>query len=120
MASLYNWGMNPFQDYLFGLILSDINISDKKNKNDINSTFHYILEGVLENDDEVVFLDYEISKKDNYFKVTGKNIVSALWLSGVFPYDTETILDKNVFVADNVKYQFNRKTKELSIKPIKN
>ena len=64
MANLYSWGGNPFRDYLLNSLLVDIDISNKQTKRDINSAFKYILQNVLINPNEAVYLDFEIVKKN--------------------------------------------------------
>jgi hypothetical protein len=59
-------------------------------------------------------LDFEITKKGDYFKLVGKNAVSAMWLSGIIPYDTQAALTNNVFIVRNKKYVFDNKTKKLT------
>jgi hypothetical protein len=120
MANLYSWGSNPFRDYLLNSLLVDIDISNKQTKRDINSAFKYILQNVLINPNDAVYLDFNITKKDDYFKLMGKNAVSALWFSGIFPSDATPIMKSNVFIIGNRKYEYNKKTKELTFKIIQN
>jgi hypothetical protein len=114
MASIYRWNKNPFQDFLLRSIIYGVDISDKGAKNDINTAFSYILGNILENRNDVVHLDFEITKKGDYFKLVGKNAVSAMWLSGIIPYDTQAALTNNVFIVRNKKYVFDNKTKKLT------
>jgi hypothetical protein len=120
MASLYRYGTNPFRDFLLDSLLIDIDISTKKTKKDIDTAFKYILENVLINNNEIVYLDFEIIKEGEYYKVHGKNSVSALWLSGFFPSDASIIVKSNTFIIGNKKYVFDKKTNELTCTIIHN
>jgi hypothetical protein len=120
MANLYSWGGNPFRDYLLNSILLDIDISNKQTKRDINSAFKYILQNILNNPNEAVYLDFEITKNEGYYKLIGKNSVTALWLCGFFPSDATPIMKSNVFIIGNRKYEYNKKTKELTFTIIQN
>jgi hypothetical protein len=114
MGSPYKYGRNPFQDFLLKTIEFDIDISDKKLKNEINSTFTYILENVLDNEKDALLLDFEIINVDNYFKIIGKNAVSALWLSGILVDNAELVMKNNTFIIGSKKYYYNNKTHELT------
>jgi hypothetical protein len=109
MGSEYVDGRNPFRDFLlrsleFGLEL----------KADISSSFTYILKNVLDNPEDAVYLDFEIINIDNYFKIIGKNALSALWLSGILVDNAGIIMKNNTFVIGNRKYFYDNKTNELT------
>ena len=120
MGNEYRWGINPFQDFLLNSIMYDVDISNKLTKRDIDTAFKYILENILINTDEIIYLDFEIIRKENHFKVRGKNSISALWLSGFIPSDATLIIKNNAFIIGDKKYQYNKKTKELTYIIIKN
>jgi hypothetical protein len=114
MGKIYNWEVNPFRDYLLTMVMMDIDISDKKIKNEINTYFTFILENLLMNGNDAVHLDFEIINIGNHFKVSGNNSVSAMWLSGLIPNDTESALKNNTFIVKNKRYVFDVQTKELT------
>lgn len=114
MASKYVTGYNPVQDFLFQSMLYGVDILDKKNFVDIQSAIVYILQNVLKNENDVIHLDFEIKGNKNYIKLIGKNIITALWLSGVFPQNVDEILNKNKYVIDNISINYNKKTKKLT------
>jgi hypothetical protein len=120
MANLYSWGGNPFRDYLLNSMLLDIDISNKQTKRDINSAFKYFLQNILNNPNEAVYLDFEIIKNEGYYKLIGKNAISALWLCGFFPVDATNIMKSCTFIIGNRKYEYNKKTKELTYTIVKN
>ena len=120
MGSEYIWGRNPFQDFLINSLYLNIDISNKIVKRDIDTAFKYILENLLRNEKEAVYLDFEIINNENYFRVRGKNSISALWLSGFIPNDATLIMKNNTFIIGDKKYQYNKKTKELTCTIIKN
>ncbi len=120
MASKYEVGYNPLQDFLLQTIIYGVNISDKKLKMDILQSFVLILETILENPNDVVYLDFQITSKDGHYKVTGKNIVSALWLSGIYPVNNlDKLVDRESITINDREYKFNKKTKKLSYVTIK-
>ncbi|MFA5207141.1 MAG: hypothetical protein WC428_00425 [Candidatus Paceibacterota bacterium] len=114
MGSRYVYGSNPFRDFLLDSIYLGVDISTKQAKRDIDGAFKYILGNLLINPNEVVYLDFEIINDKNYFKIKGKNSISALWLSGFFPTDATLIIKSNAFIIGNKKYLYNKETKELT------
>lgn len=120
MGRSYEFGYNPFRDFLLISLEYDLDISDKKLKKEIHESFRYILENVLNNPEEVIYLDFEITNNDKYFKLVGKNAITALWLSGIIPSDADNILKSNTFIISDRKYVYNTKKKELTYKLIQN
>lgn len=114
MASEYIYGRNPFRDFLLDSIMTEINISTKAAKRDIDGAFKYILGNILKNPEEIVYLDFEIKKNKEHYILHGKNSISALWLSGFFPSDGSKIIKSTTFIIGNRKYIFNKKTNELT------
>jgi len=119
MGSDYKWNINPFQDFLFEIIMNDIDITNKEMKLDIQIAFSRILEYYVPDKFENQYLDFELKNKKGSFKVTAKNIVTALWLSGIFPKNPKKVMDANEFIIENLKYKFNTKTKKLTYQLIK-
>ena len=114
MGSEYVYGSNPFRDFLLESIMTDVDISTKEAKRDIDSAFKYILGNILINRDEVVYLDFEIKKNEDHYILQGKNSISALWLCGFFPSDGSKIIKSTTFIIGNRKYVFNKETNELT------
>jgi len=119
MGRTYEWRNNPFQDYLFYSLLNDYEITDKEYEADIYVAFVTIIDYMTQNKSDSEHLDFEIRKKDVYFKVVAKNSISALWLSGIFPKDIKQVLETNEYVLDNIRYKYNLKTKKLTQRLIK-
>ena len=119
MASNYEWGINSFQDFLFDSIQNDIDISDDELETDIYIGLTTILEYFKNNKKYEKYLDYEIKKNDICFKIIGKNSLTALWLSGIFPLNPEEVIVGNKFEIGNRLYKFNEKTKRLTFKELK-
>ena len=117
MASKYKWNENPINDFFLQNIMNDVDISKKKNYVNIHDGLTTFLEYFLEEENDIVYLDFSI-KRDKFgsFNVVANNIVTALWFTGVIPRDTNDVLKKNKFVFDDVEYTFNKKTKVLTIK----
>jgi len=114
MGSKYKWGINPFRDFLIASLLYGADVSDENLIDEIGNTFLLILENVLENENDAVYLDFEIIEENDHIKVVGKNAPTALWLSGLIPKgDVDNLLKHNIFIVKNKKYVFNKKTFEL-------
>lgn len=119
MGSDYKWDINPFQDFLFMSIMNDINVSGKEFETEIYTAFSTILEYYVPNKFENQHLNFEVRNKKGSFKVIAQNIITALWLSGIFPENPKKVMDDNEYVIENMKYKFNLKTKKLAYQLIK-
>jgi hypothetical protein len=121
MGSRYEWGrQNPFQDILVKAMLLHADVADEKSKGGVTDAFSFILRNFLENEGDIVYLNFEITDEDGYVKVTGNNSVTALWLSGIIPDDTAAILEHNRIIIGDRKYVYNTKTKKLTCSIAKN
>jgi hypothetical protein len=118
-GSLYNFGDNQIQDMLMQVLIHGDDISSKKLKQDINDVISEYLIHFLENEKDVIYLDFDIKKNKSHFKVIGNNFISALWLSNLIPSNSRLVLDNNELIVDNTKYTFNQKTKVLIVEQIK-
>lgn len=118
MGSKYEWGINPFQDFLFDSVENGVDISDVNMEVDLYVGFSTILKYYKNNETYEKFLDYEIKKDDICFKVVAKNVLTALWLSGILPQNPEDVINNNKFVIGDREYKFNKKTKRLTYKLI--
>jgi hypothetical protein len=116
MGSLYSFGYNPFEDYLIQLLIHDVDVSDEKMKPEIHNAFVYILQNIMNNERELIFLDFEIVKTNKYYKILGKNAISALWLSGIFPLDVVQYVEENEFNIGDKLFEYNSETHELQLK----
>ena len=117
MASKYEYHNNPIQDFFIENLLNDVDISKKKNFEDIQKNLSLFIEQYLDEENDIVYLDFSI-KKDKFdgFKIIPNNIITALWFSGIIPTDTNGVLKANKFVFDDKQYTFNKKTKVLTTK----
>ena len=116
MADEYVYGINPFNDVLVEMVRAGIDLKSKKTKFEINESFKYILENVLEDEKISVHLKFDIVDDNGWCKLIGKNSISALWLSGVFISDVDLILNNTRFVIGDRKYVYNKKKCELIYK----
>lgn len=123
MGKDYNWNNNPFQDFLFGSIMNGVDIADKEVETEIFMSFFTILEYYVPEKSENQHLDYDIKKRNGRFKVVANNSITALWLSGIFPENSQQVLDDNKYIdkydGETTEYKFNAKTKKLTYKSIK-
>lgn len=115
MGNRYVVGYNPFQDFLMHLMIYGVDLSNKKIKNDIHTAFSSILQNILDNPNDVVYLDFDIVGDENYIKIVGENSLSALWLSGIFPQNVDFILKNKSFKIGNRLYKYNKKVLTYTI-----
>jgi len=115
MATKYQWGENPFQDLLINFLLADQDILEKRLKKEINNIFIDFLQNILNDPEDALYLDFDIKKKKDGYKVIGKNFISALWLSGVFISNVEDVFEMNELIIGNVRYTYNKKLFELKL-----
>ena len=115
MAIAYEWNSNPFQDLLVNMLLNDQDISDKRMKKEINAIYIDFLENVLNDPEDSLLLDFEIKRKKGAYQVIGKNIISALWFSGIFYPNVDEIMETNEVILGDEKYRFNEDTCQLKI-----
>ena len=113
MATTYIWDINPIQDILMKMLLSNVDISLGEEKQEIYNIFTYLLENFLKNKNDLIYLDFDIKKRKNFYKLIPNNLLSGLWFLGYFPDNPNQIIQKNEFTFDNKKYSFNNKTKIL-------
>lgn len=114
MGKTYESDVNPFQDVLVRALEGSLDISEPNVKANIHAVFEYILENVLEDKNYLIYLDFDIQNKNGYYNIIGKNVLSAMWLSGFFAYDIESILKSNTFIIGNKKFKYNKKKYELT------
>lgn len=119
MGKSYSWDVNPFQDFLFGSIMNGVDVADTEIETEIYVAFYTILEYYVPERAENQHLNFEIKNKKGDFKVVAKNILTALWMSGIFPDFPKKVLDNNEYINENMKYKFNKKTKKLTHQSIK-
>jgi hypothetical protein len=114
MANRYIMGYNPIQDFLFQSMMYDVNLSNKRKFVDIQSAIVIILQNILDNECDIIHLDLEIRGNKNNVKVIGKNIISALWLSGIFPKNVNDTLKRNEYKIDNIIFKYDSNNHKLT------
>jgi len=114
MGRIYESDINPFQDFLFTSMIHGIDLTKKEFEEDIYVGFVQILEYIVQDKYDTQHLDFEIKGKDGYYKVVANNVVSALWLSGIFPKNTKMVMNSSEYVIEDLKYKYNPKTKKLT------
>ena len=119
MASDYIWNINPFQDYILASITQGIDVTDKEIESDIFVVFSSMLAYMVGESSGIELLDFEIKKRKDKITVTGKNVLSALWLSGIYPENPRRVMNTNEYKIKNIKYKFNTKTNKLTYRKLK-
>lgn len=117
MAELYN-----FTEYPMIYIIDQIwtmhgkNIKKKEIKSKIYSEYCLFLNYLIEKDDDLKYLDYElkIDKLAECIEIRPENIVAALWFINIFPIDCDFVYKNNKCVSDDgITYTFDNRTKKL-------
>jgi hypothetical protein len=65
-------------------------------------------------------MQFSFSEDGSVIHVYGNNLLSSLWLIGVYPNKPEKLIDKTEYKNGDFKYKFYTQNKNLSIKPINN
>lgn len=113
MACKYIEGENPFKDVIVKSLLLEVT-NKEKISDDFYDVFEFILENTLDNQKNVVFLDYEIEKDNNQVKILANNAITSFWLSG-FILDDIKLADE-VLEYDDYTYRYNSKKRCLTKK----
>lgn len=114
MGTKYKWSDNPFQDFMLASILNGVDIAKKDYEPDIYAGLITVLNYAEVKDDCIQYMDFEIKKRSKRYKVFGKNLLSSLWLSGIFPDNPHLVAKRSEYVFENIKYIFNEKTNKLT------
>ena len=118
MARLYTWDINPIQDILLNMLLSNIDISDDESKEEIHNIFIETIKPYLKNEGDLIYLDFKIKKYREHYKFISNNFCTSLWASGILPENPSMVMNDNKFSFDNKVYSFNKKTKVLKSRTI--
>jgi hypothetical protein len=118
MASNYTWGWSPLNDFFVGLILNGTDLTDNKLKLSIDIECSKLLAPHLNNPKDVVYLDFQIlgDDDDGHIIINAKNILTALWLIGMIPNDSEGTLASNKLVIDDGEIIYDKKKEILIFK----
>lgn len=119
MGKLYEWGYNPFQDYLFNLIVEGADISTLDVRNKIDYVFQSIIEHNLNNKKDIIYLDFDIISDDNAYELIPNNLICGLWFSGIIPDDVDDVLEKGYFIYGDLKYTFDEIGHKIEINELK-
>ncbi len=118
MSKTYVFNENPFQDILVDAIMNGVDISHPQTLPDLYTIFANIIENNLENEKDVVLLDFDIENNNGYYRLVPKNIISAFWLLNMFPENPKYHSKSDTIIVENVEYTFNKKTCQLTIKNV--
>lgn len=65
-------------------------------------------------------MQFTFSKDRTHIIVLGNNLLSSLWIIGVYPENPETLVGKTQYKNGDFNYRFYTKNKNLTIKPNNN
>ena len=105
MGSSYQFYVNPFSDVIMDYFT--VNDSVEINLSELHALFVEILQNYFQYGNEVIYLDFDVNYDGYKFNFISKNLLTALWLSGIFPDKIDDIIGNNSVVLDGVKYEFN-------------
>jgi hypothetical protein len=55
------------------------------------------------------------NKNKDKYTIIGYNIISALWMSGIYPKNIDEIAHNNVYETKDKIYRYNDKTNKLKV-----
>ena len=116
MGYRYIEGENPFKDVIVKSLLLEVTNKEKISE-DFYDVFEFILKNALDNEKNVVFLDYEFKNDNNQVKILANNAITSFWLSGLILDDVK--LADEVIEDGNYRYRYDSKKRCLT-KKIKN
>jgi hypothetical protein len=117
MAIEYEEGTNPLVDViLLGIMLYNKKFSGDQLKNFLMQLCKDKLYLLLENKNDINYFDFDIKidKFGDCFEIKAKNIVSALWFIGEFPFDPPYIMETKTYLTNTGYYKFDGRTKKLN------
>lgn len=118
MARRYKYGYNLYNDYLTHLMLNGDDISDKKIGTNIYNVFSSIISYYLDDQNDLIYLDYKIVNNEGIFKILPLNFITALWLCDIFVDELEIVNESNHLEIEGVEYSYNKETFKLEINNI--
>ena len=117
MGKKYSWEVNPIRDYFIRLVDGGVDLSDKEIQKNIFNTLTNMLEYILNMPEDATYLDFNIKiNQKKYYKIIANNMLSALWLSGIFVGNIDNLIVKNKLKINKTEYSYNPQTKRLTIK----
>jgi hypothetical protein len=98
---------------------SFLNLKDDVVIDLIDDECYRFLSGKLHNvDRDIEHFSYDLKqdKTGHYTQILPDNILCALWFIGIFPKDTQKVLEQNRFENLNFIYTFDKKSRKLKKK----
>ncbi len=107
----YNSISDIFVDYLFH-DFSDPDIREQI----LIDCYEFLVKKIKNNDDYKLFnVDMKFDKEGDVFTLKGNNLISSLWLIGVYPKNPSELKDSVTYSENKISYIYNPKNKNLTI-----
>lgn len=120
MASEYIRGVNPFEEYLIHTLLEGIDLTVEEDVDEVFSSMVYLLELILGTDEHNHLFSFDIINDDEKYLVFGNNLITSLWLIGIFPDNVEKVILDNSFTYDGMIYSYDNDEDEFIISKLLN
>ncbi len=115
MAIKYKHNINPINDLFLNMIMDDVDVCDPENKRDIIEVCKGYFQYILPDENDFVYLQFDITSKNNIITITANNMVTALLFNGISPYGCDYIMKSNRFENNDGLYEFNKISKKLTL-----
>lgn len=68
-----------------------------------------------EEDTELFIFDVKFDKSGDCIILKGENLISSLWIIGIFPKDPIRLVNSTIYTTDGKEYIYNSKNKKLTV-----
>lgn len=112
----YSDGRNPIHDMLLAALTIGDRVSEKELERFIRSNARNIIFFELDDKKHINYLDFDI-KFDKFvdsIEIKARNIVTALWFIGEWPYEPDFIMKEKKYLTQTGFYKFDGRTKKLT------
>jgi hypothetical protein len=78
--------------------------------------YNFLIDKIRTEDDYLLFnVDMKFDKKGDCLTLKGNNLITSLWLIGVYPKNPSELKDRLTYNHQNIDYIYNPKNKKLTI-----
>jgi len=78
--------------------------------------YNFLIDKIRREEDYLLFnIDMKYDKRGDCLTLKGNNLISCLWLIGVYPKNSNELKDRLTYNYQNIDYIYNPKNKKLTI-----